>query len=83
MAITQRNFEYTKVLHWKHPGSYAYFPGGNTSPNILGDMLSTAIGDVGFSWITTMSNLKTIFVQIFPVFRNLALEREREISKTK
>lgn len=34
-----------------HPNFYAYFPCGNSYPNILADMLSTAFGGVGFSWV--------------------------------
>lgn len=48
-----------KVLHWKHPKFFAYFPGGNSLPNILGDMLSTALGGVGFSWVSKMCCLET------------------------
>lgn len=39
------------TLFWKHPHFYAYFPGGNSFPNIIGDMLSTTFGGVGFSWV--------------------------------
>ncbi|XP_064598786.1 aromatic-L-amino-acid decarboxylase-like [Liolophura sinensis] len=38
------------VTHWQHPHFHAYFPAGNSFPSILGDMLSDAIGCVGFSW---------------------------------
>ncbi|KAL3862000.1 hypothetical protein ACJMK2_008006 [Sinanodonta woodiana] len=38
------------VTHWQHPNFHAYFPAGNSFPSILGDMLSDAIGCVGFSW---------------------------------
>ncbi|XP_052760569.1 aromatic-L-amino-acid decarboxylase-like [Mya arenaria] len=38
------------VTHWQHPEFHAYFPAGNSFPSILGDMLSNAIGCVGFSW---------------------------------
>ncbi|XP_048760372.1 aromatic-L-amino-acid decarboxylase-like [Ostrea edulis] len=38
------------ITHWQHPHFHAYFPAGNSFPSILGDMLSNAIGCVGFSW---------------------------------
>lgn len=39
------------VVHWNHPRFFAYFPSGNSYPSILGDMLSSAIGSIGFSWV--------------------------------
>lgn len=41
------------VTHWQHPRFHAYFPSGNSFPSILGDMLSDAIGCIGFSWVKT------------------------------
>lgn len=38
------------VTQWQHPRFHAYFPAGNSYPSILADMLSDAIGCVGFSW---------------------------------
>jgi len=38
------------MTHWQHPRFHAYFPSGNSYPSILGDMLSDAIGCIGFSW---------------------------------
>ncbi|KAI9577809.1 aromatic-L-amino-acid decarboxylase [Glossina fuscipes] len=38
------------VVHWNHPKFFAYFPSGNSFPSILGDMLSSAIGSICFSW---------------------------------
>lgn len=40
------------VTHWQHPRFHAYFPSGNSFPSILGDMLSAAIGCIGFSWVS-------------------------------
>ena len=39
------------VTHWQHPRFHAYFPAGNCFPSILADMISDAIGCVGFSWV--------------------------------
>lgn len=41
------------VTHWQHPRFHAYFPSGNSFPSILGDMLSDAIGCIGFSWVSS------------------------------
>lgn len=40
------------MVHWNHPRFFAYFPAGNSYPSILGDMLSSAIGSIGFSWVS-------------------------------
>lgn len=40
------------VLHWNHPNFHAYFPSGNSYPSILGDMLSSMLGAIGFSWVS-------------------------------
>nr|CAH7725485.1 unnamed protein product [Callosobruchus chinensis] len=39
------------ITHWQHPRFHAYFPSGNSFPSILADMLSDAIGAIGFSWV--------------------------------
>lgn len=39
------------VTHWQHPRFHAYFPAGNAYPSILADMLTDAIGCIGFSWV--------------------------------
>ncbi|XP_067854783.1 aromatic-L-amino-acid decarboxylase [Heptranchias perlo] len=38
------------VTHWQSPHFHAYFPAVNSFPALLGDMLSDAIGCIGFSW---------------------------------
>lgn len=50
------------VTHWQHPRFHAYFPAGNSWPSVLGDMLSDAIGCVGFSWAASpaCTELETI-----------------------
>ncbi|XP_065338655.1 aromatic-L-amino-acid decarboxylase-like [Cloeon dipterum] len=50
------------VTHWQHPRFHAYFPSGNSFPSILGDMLSDAIGCIGFSWAASpaCTELETI-----------------------
>ncbi|EFX90074.1 hypothetical protein DAPPUDRAFT_300121 [Daphnia pulex] len=41
------------VTHWHSPHFHAYFPTGNSWPAILADILSDAIGCIGFSWIAS------------------------------
>ncbi|GJQ71432.1 Tdc1 [Trypoxylus dichotomus] len=55
------------VTHWQHPRFHAYFPSGNSFPSILGDMLSDAIGCIGFSWAASpaCTELETIVMDWF------------------
>ncbi|CAF0860226.1 unnamed protein product [Brachionus calyciflorus] len=50
------------VTHWQHPRFHAYFPAGNSYPSILGEILSSGLGIVGFSWAASPSctELETI-----------------------
>eukprot|EP00095_Tigriopus_kingsejongensis_P010576 snap_masked-scaffold1137_size60140-processed-gene-0.11 protein:Tk10576 transcript:snap_masked-scaffold1137_size60140-processed-gene-0.11-mRNA-1 annotation:"aromatic-l-amino-acid decarboxylase" len=41
------------VTHWHSPQFLAYFPTGNSYPAIVADILSDAIGCIGFSWIAS------------------------------
>ena len=41
-----------QVTHWHSPNFFAYFPTANSFPALLGDMLSGAIGCIGFSWVS-------------------------------
>ena len=41
------------VTHWHSPQFHAYFPTGNSYPAIVADILSDAIGCIGFSWIAS------------------------------
>ena len=41
------------MTHWNHPGWFAYFPGNNSPPSILGEMLTATIGAQGMSWATS------------------------------
>jgi aromatic-L-amino-acid decarboxylase len=41
------------MTHWNHPGWMAYFPGNNSPPSILGEMLTSAIGAQCMSWATS------------------------------
>lgn len=50
------------ITHWQHPAFHAYFPAGNSYPSILGDMLSSGLGVIGFSWASSpaCTELETI-----------------------
>jgi len=41
------------VTHWHHPNFHSYFPTGNSYAAITADILSDAIGCIGFSWIAS------------------------------
>lgn len=41
------------VVHWNHPNFFAYFPSGNSYPSILGELMSAALGTIGFSWVSS------------------------------
>jgi len=43
----------TGVLHWQSPHMHAYFPGNNSCPSLLGEMLEDAIGSLSFSWASS------------------------------
>ena len=43
---------------------HAYFPAGNSYPSILADMLSDAIGCVGFSWVSSSSTSLSVTYSI-------------------
>lgn len=46
------------MVHWNHPRFFAYFPSGNSYPSILGEMLSSAIGSIGFSWVNICDHFR-------------------------
>ena len=41
------------MTHWNHPGWHAYFPGNNSPPSILGEMLTATMGAQCMSWVTS------------------------------
>ncbi|XP_071097325.1 aromatic-L-amino-acid decarboxylase-like [Haliotis cracherodii] len=41
------------VTHWHSPQFHAYYPTANSYPGILGDVLSDAIGCIGFTWASS------------------------------
>lgn len=43
---------YFQVTHWHNPNFFAYFSAAQSFPAMLADMLSGAIGCIGFSWVS-------------------------------
>ena len=41
------------VTHWHSPAFHAYYPTSNSFPAIVGEMLSSGIACVGFSWMAS------------------------------
>ncbi|CAL1678950.1 unnamed protein product [Lasius platythorax] len=41
------------ITHWNSPYFHAYFPTANSYPAIVAEILSSAIGCIGFSWIAS------------------------------
>ena len=41
------------ITHWQSPGFFAFFPGNNSPPSILGEVLSAALGVQGMMWTTS------------------------------
>jgi aromatic-L-amino-acid decarboxylase len=41
------------MTHWNHPGWFAYFPGNNSAPSVLGEMLTATMGAQCMSWATS------------------------------
>ena len=41
------------LSHWQHPNFFGYFPGNGELSSVLGDYLSTGLGVLGLSWISS------------------------------
>jgi aromatic-L-amino-acid decarboxylase len=41
------------MTHWNHPGWFAYFPGNNSAPSVLAEMLTATLGAQCMSWATS------------------------------
>ncbi|XP_072164416.1 aromatic-L-amino-acid decarboxylase-like [Diadema setosum] len=64
------------VSHWNHPNFHAYFPTANSFAAILGDMVSDAIGCIGFSWIASPACTELEMVMMNWLARMLHLPEE-------
>ncbi|XP_077985070.1 aromatic-L-amino-acid decarboxylase-like [Glandiceps talaboti] len=61
------------VTHWHSPNFHAFYPAGNSFPSIMGDMLSDAIGCIGFSWAASpaCTELEVVMLDWFARLKNL------------
>lgn len=52
------------ITHWQSPHFHAYFPANVSYPSMLADLLSDAIGCIGFSWICSpaCTELETVML---------------------
>jgi aromatic-L-amino-acid decarboxylase len=41
------------LSHWQHPNFFGYFPGNGDLSSVLGDYISTGLGALGLSWISS------------------------------
>jgi aromatic-L-amino-acid decarboxylase len=41
------------ITHWQSPNFFAYFPGNNSAPSILGEILSAGLSVQGMLWATS------------------------------
>ncbi|MSW64584.1 MAG: aminotransferase class V-fold PLP-dependent enzyme, partial [Actinobacteria bacterium] len=41
------------LTHWQHPGFFGYFPANTSGASVLGDLVSSALGVQGMSWVTS------------------------------
>ncbi len=39
-----------RMTHWQHPSFYAYFPSNADLSSVLGDLLSSGLGQLGLNW---------------------------------
>ncbi|XP_078274808.1 aromatic-L-amino-acid decarboxylase-like isoform X1 [Rhinoraja longicauda] len=64
------------VTHWQSPHFHAYFPAVISLPGLLGDMLSGAIGCIGFSWAASpaCTELETVMLDWLGKMLNLPKE---------
>uniref|UniRef100_A0A8C4XF92 Aromatic-L-amino-acid decarboxylase n=1 Tax=Erpetoichthys calabaricus TaxID=27687 RepID=A0A8C4XF92_ERPCA len=64
------------VTHWHSPYFYAYFPAASSFPGMLADMLSCAIGCIGFSWAASpaCTELETVMLDWLGKMLNLPEE---------
>ena len=64
------------VTHWQHPRFHAYFPAGNSYPSILADMISDAIGCVGFSWAASPACTELEIIMLDWIGKMIGLPQE-------
>lgn len=50
-----------QITHWHSPNFFAYFAAASSYPAMLADMLCTALGCIGFSWVIHQRLIPKIF----------------------
>ena len=45
-----QSFVIPNMTHWQHPSFYAYFPANADLAGVLGDLLSSGLGQLGLNW---------------------------------
>lgn len=43
------------ITHWQSPQFHAYYPTATSYPSIVGEIISAALGIVGFSWVSILN----------------------------
>ncbi|XP_077986272.1 aromatic-L-amino-acid decarboxylase-like [Glandiceps talaboti] len=69
------------ITHWHNPHFHAYFPTGNSYPAILGDMLSDAIGCIGFNWAASPACTELEIVMMDWLAKMLKLPKDFIVSE--
>lgn len=44
------------MTHWQSPNFHAYYPTQTSYPSIVGDIIASGFGIVGFSWVKNTDN---------------------------
>lgn len=57
------------IVHWNHPGFFAYFPTGGSYASLIGDMLSSAFNQIGFSWVRPVAHIQLSAAPAAPFFQ--------------
>jgi aromatic-L-amino-acid/L-tryptophan decarboxylase len=61
------------MTQWNHPGWFAYFPGNNSPPSVLAEMLTATLGAQCMSWATSPAATELEQVMMEWLRRMLAL----------
>src|SRR3954464_12770769 len=64
------------MTHWNHPGWFAYFPGNNSPPSDLAEMLPATMGAQCMSWATSPAATELEQVTLDWLRRGLGLPPE-------
>ena len=65
-----------QMTHWHSPHFHAYFPTANSYPAICADMLSAALGCIGFTWIASPACTELEMVMMDWLAKMLCLPKE-------